>query len=328
VETQGVIAFDLIAVRMLVDALEPLDVPGVEAPLTGENVLAQIKAAWARPAEGVTIEQDAREWWRRRKDFMPALVQAAVRRLFAGDVDFVRLGRAVWQAANEKHILIYLDDPSAQEAIVALGWDGGLRPGGHDYLAVFDTNVGYNKVNAVVTREMDYTVAWEDDAWMGRLVLTYTHPIQIDLEACIHRPKYGRTYEDMTRRCYWDYVRVYVPEGSRLIRAEGLDPVTVQEMPGEEGSWVVAGLFVMRPGTTRVVQLTYRLPDRVAKDGIYRLRVQKQPGIVEVRLRLSFIGPPGTIWRTADGQRGDRFRREAALRRDITWEVYRLASPE
>ncbi|MCD6289503.1 MAG: DUF4012 domain-containing protein [Anaerolineae bacterium] len=323
VETYGVIAFDLPAVQQIVAALAPLRVPGVKEPLTGDNVLGQIKAAWEQPAEGLTIDRDWKAWWRKRKSFMPALVQAAMQRLTSGDVDWVRLAMAVRQAADERHILIYLDQPVAQEAITALGWDGGLHPGDHDYLAVIDANVGYNKVNAAVTRRMDYSVAYRDGGWIAHLTLTYTHSLTASLTTCVHRAVYGHTYEDMVRRCYWDYVRVYVPDGSHLIEADGLEPQSVREEPGEQGTWVIAGHFVMRPGTEHVVRFTYQLPDRVVSGGRYELRVQKQPGLVSLPFRLDFTGPPDTVWVLADGEPGQHLRRDLILRRDITLRIQR-----
>jgi hypothetical protein len=323
-QTNGVIALDLTAVQQLVAALGPLQVAGIEEPVTGDNVLAQIKAAWEQPAEGVTIEQNAREWWQRRKDFMTILAQAIVRRLNTGEVDLIQVGQAIWQAATEKHVLIYLDDPAAQEAITALGWDGGLHPSGQDFLAVFDSNVGYNKVNAVVTRQMDYTVAWEEDGWVAHLVLTYTHPIHVDLNDCILQPDYGRTYDDMIRRCYWNYVRIYVPEGVQWLEAKGLDVTSLEMSPGERGTQVISGLFVMPPGTTHVVRFSYRLPSSVAEGDTYRLWIQKQPGTSAFPFRFTFIAPPGTAWVMDEGQAEVRLALEGSLRRDTALEVRRV----
>lgn len=323
-ETDGVIALDPAAVQQLVAALGSIQVADAEEPITKDNVLARMKAAWEQPAEGVTIEQNAREWWRRRKDFMPVLAQAIVQRLSAGDVDLVRVGEAIRQAAAEKHLLIYLNDPMAQEAITALGWDGGLHSGDRDFLAVFDSNVGYTKVNAVVTRQMDYTVAWEADGWIAHLVLTYTHPVRVDLDTCELRPGYGRTYDDLTRRCYWNYVRVYVSEGAQLLRTEGLDAASLETGPGEQGTQVIAGLFVMPPSTTHVVRLTYRLPSSVAEGGTYQLRVQKQPGTPAFPLRFTFIAPPDTTWAMGEGQMGTRLALEGQLRGDIILEARRV----
>lgn len=308
----GVVAIDLHAVRLLVGALGPLDVPGVAEAVTGDNVLAHIKAAWDQPAEGVTIEENAREWWRHRKDFMPALASAALSRLEAGDVDWRRLAWALWQAAKEKHVLIYVEDPAAQQAIERLGWDGGLHPGDGDYLAVFDTNVGFNKVNAAVTREMAYRLGREGDRWLGRLTITYTHPVQVFLEDCVHRPEYGRTYEDMVRRCYWNYVRVYVPSSAELIEARGLEEESISVEPGEKDLTVIAGHFVMRPGSQHVVNLLYRLPDEVFSDGRYRLQMQSQPGMV---------GVPVIVELVPDDEDKRVWRQRAVLRSDWSWEL-------
>ncbi|MCS7222327.1 MAG: DUF4012 domain-containing protein [Anaerolineae bacterium] len=323
-EADGVIALDLAAVQLLVAALDPLQVPGIEEPVTENNVLAQIKAAWEQPTEGLTIEQDAGEWWLRRKDFMMILAQAIIQRLGTGDLDLLQVGRALWQAAAEKHLLIYLDDPVAQEAIVALGWDGGLHPGDRDFLAVFDSNVGYNKVNAVVTRQMDYTVAWETDSWAAYLVLTYTHPVRTDLDTCELRVEYGHTYDDLTQRCYWNYVRVYVPEGAQLLQAEGLDVSSLEVGLGEQSAQVIAGLFVMPPGTTHVVRLSYRLPSSVAEGDIYRLRIQKQPGTPAFPLRFTLIAPPNTTWTMGKGQANARLSLEDTLRQDTILEAHRV----
>ena len=61
-----------------------------------------------------------------------------------------------------------------------LGW--GLQPEpGADFLAVVDTNMGYNKVDAVVERSLGYTVTWPDgpdQPAMATVTFTYTHPIR------------------------------------------------------------------------------------------------------------------------------------------------------
>ncbi len=319
ITVDGVVAVDLFAVRALVAAMAPLSVPDVEVPITGENVIAQIKAAWDEPVEGVTIEQNIGEWIRRRKEFMPTLVQAMMERVAAGEVDLRRLGSALARAAAEKHVLVYLDHAAAQAAISAIGWDGSIQPGTQDYLAIYDTNFGYNKVNALVTRQTDYQVAWEQEGWTARLTLTYTHPAPATTEPCKHESVYGHTYDDLTRRCYWDYLRVYAPAGSHLLAAEGLEAVEVEE--GEAGATVIAGEFVLPPGAAHTVRLVYRLPDAVVQEGIYRLRVQKQPGIAAMPLRVALRGPAGSLWVSKDGQRGEQIVFEEQLSQDRAWSA-------
>lgn len=319
IAVDGVVAVDLFAVRALVAALAPLSVPDVEVPITGDNVIAQIKAAWDEPVEGVTIEQNIGEWFRRRKDFMPTLVQAMIERVAAGEVDLRRLGSALMSAAAEKHLLIYLDHAAAQAVISAIGWDGSIQPGTQDYLAIYDTNFGYNKVNALVTRRTDYQVAWEQEGWTARLTLTYTHPAPATAEPCKHESVYGHTYDDLTRRCYWDYLRVYTPAGSQLLASEGLEAVEVEE--GEAGATMIAGEFVLPPGAAHTVRLVYRLPGDVVQDGVYRLRIQKQPGTAAMPLRVALRGQPGSLWVSEDGQRGEEIVFEELLSQDRAWSA-------
>ena len=319
IAVDGVVAVDLFAVRALVAALAPLSVPGREIPITGDNVIAQMRAAWDEPVEGVTIEQNIGEWVRRRKEFMPTLVQAMMARVAAGEVDLRRLGSALTRAAVEKHLLVYLDHPAAQVVISTIGWDGSIQPGAQDYLAIYDTNFGYNKVNALVTRQTDYRVAWEQAGWTAHLTLTYTHPAPATAGPCKHESVYGQTYDDLTRRCYWDYLRVYAPAGSQVLAAEGLEAVEVEE--GEAGATVIAGEFVLPPGTSHSVRLVYRLPDAVVQEGVYRLRIQKQPGIAAMPLRVALRGQPGSLWVGEDGQRGEEIAFEALLSQDSTWSA-------
>jgi hypothetical protein len=321
--TDGVIALDIFAAQIFVAALQPLTVAGIDIPITSENVVAQIKAAWDKPVSGTTIETNWGEWFKHRKDFMPVLLQAALERISQGDVDLARLGRSLWEATAQKHLLVYLNAQAAQNVVAAMGWDGSVSPGSQDFLAVFDANVGYNKVNAVVTRQTDYAVAWEDGHWLARLTLTYTHPVQAKLDTCIQLG-YGRTYEDMTQRCYWDYVRVYIPAGSQAIQVEGLDPTTVEIGAGEGDATMIAGQFVLPPATTQAVRVTYQLPPSVIEGDTYRLRIQKEPGIGAWPLRLTFTGPAGTIW-AADGQPpAISLRHEGTLDGDMTWSTQQM----
>ena len=67
---------------------------------------------------------------------------------------------------------------------------------------------------------------------------------------------------------------MYVPKGSELITAEGLEKT---ENPYEDlGRTVFAGFFKLRPEGVSKVTLKYKLPFKVSKE--YKLLIQKQPG--------------------------------------------------
>ncbi|NJN81540.1 MAG: DUF4012 domain-containing protein [Caldilineaceae bacterium] len=91
IAVDGVLSIDLRAVELLVDALSPLDVKGADVPITGDNLIEQIKEFWHRPIDtDVTIESSGGDWWEQRKDFMPALAEAALARLKMVDTTICR----------------------------------------------------------------------------------------------------------------------------------------------------------------------------------------------------------------------------------------------
>ncbi|MCL6482540.1 MAG: hypothetical protein K6U02_12550, partial [Firmicutes bacterium] len=87
-----------------------------------------------------------------------------------------------------------------------LGWDGALKPEpGADYVALVDSNMGYNKVDAVLERSMRYQVTWPDgpDApALATLAVTYRHPLKVEGHVCDPSSNYGLVYTDMIERCY------------------------------------------------------------------------------------------------------------------------------
>ena len=166
--TDGAIALDLEAVRALVGAVGPLQVPGIAEPVTGENALQWMKAAWESPA-GATAGPEAGgggdAWWTKRKDFMGELVKAALSQGAGGRRPghgcpgscALRLARRSTPAGRRRR-------PHRSAVLAQQGWDGGLRPpDASDFLLVVDSNVGFNKANMFVQQALDYRVAESAD---------------------------------------------------------------------------------------------------------------------------------------------------------------------
>ena len=279
----GVVAFDVEAVRRMIGALEPLQLPGYQEAVTTANLTAAMQAVWEAPAAAELALQDMdpsqSDWWQHRKDFMGDLAQAGRAKIEGGQADLVGLARAVYSALQEKHILISLNDLAAMAPLAELGWTGAVQPGDGDSLLVVDTNVGWNKVNSLVERSTVYTITPQADGSAEAILeLTYRHQGTQTDQPCIHEPRYGDTYADMAQRCYFNYLRVFVPEGSRLLAAEGVRPDTASTLPGENGTTILTGYIELPPGQTGQVRLRYELPAGTVANDSYHLRLQKQPG--------------------------------------------------
>lgn len=314
VEAQGVITLDLNALQLLVQAVGPLVVEGVDTPVTGDNVLRVIQASWN---EGGV--DSGREWWLHRKDFMGEITRALMARLSESrEVHLLDLAQALKRALDEKHLLLYIHEPRAAALLRERNWDGALPApaAGQDWLMVVDTNVGFNKVDANIDRSLHYRVDLTDPAAPGAtLTVSYRHRSRRPVGDCVQEAYYGDAYEDMMERCYWDYVRAYVPAGSHL--REGPEPAlppgsllanSGRDVPSPpvsptlvEGAWSVwAAFFDLPTMEERTLTWSYALPagtvSQVAGDDemvTYHLHVQKQPGTGAVPLRLEIVLPPG-----------------------------------
>jgi hypothetical protein len=332
VQADGVIALDLTALEWLVDALGPIPLPDGDQSLTGDNLVRLLQAQWENPEGGPALEGrwDA-EWWQHRKDFMGEIAGAALDKLLAAPsgagqvasgLDLVALARTLSRSLDEKHLLLYFTDPQAGTLLRARNWDGALSvpPLPMDALLVVDTNVGFNKVDPNVARTMHYALdLGAADGPEARLTVTYQNHSTRAVDGCVQEAWYGDSYTDMMDRCYWNYMRVYVPAGSQLLEGPDLAlppgsllaqssdlalPATIS--PTLAGSnWTVwAAFFDVAPGADRSLAYHYRLPSSVLEptpEGLvqYRLRVQKQPGTRAVPLQLEVRLPPGAELVTA-----------------------------
>jgi hypothetical protein len=290
--TDGAIALDLEAVRLLVAALEPLQVAGVDQPVTGDNVIEWMKRAWQAPQEGGGTVQEAKtsDWWANRKNFMGDLMAATLAKVQGGGgLNPVALGRALLAMLEGRHLQVAVDDPALARVLAGQGWDGALRPPAEsDFLAVVDSNVGFNKANAAVQQQIDYRVEPAGDGLMATLTLTYTHTAPAGSEPiCDRTPRYGDSYDALIQRCYWEYLRVYAPGGSELLAAEGINHAATE--PGERGTTLFTGDFALRPGDQQTVTLSYRLPASVPVKP-YRLAVRKQAGTLALPLQVEVGG--------------------------------------
>lgn len=295
VELSGIITVDLHAVELLIGALAPLTIASVTEPLTGANVLDQIKRLWAAPADGVALTAPGSdtvsvEWWLQRKNFIPALAAAVMAKVRDPQTDYVRLTQAVQAALDERSIQIWLKDPAAAAQIAMLGWDGSLQPQpSADFLALVDTNLGYNKANAVIQRQLAYSVTWPESATappLATATITYTHPLNLPGHICDLTPRYGDDYNHLVERCFYNYLRLYTPAGSELVSFTGVQPDSVKTTRGEHRTQVFGGYFILPPGETQVVQVQYRLPAHWTPE-TYTLVVQRQAGSGALPLTLT-----------------------------------------
>jgi len=305
----GVITIDLRAVELVIGALEPLNLAGSDITLTGATVIEQIKQMWAAPvqttatlvndlggeasSEQALAADDGNAWWAQRKNFIPQMAAAAFARLQNGSFDRLRMAHALQSALDERALQIWSAQPAITAELAGLGWDGGLHPlPTHDFLALIDTNMGYNKTDAVVARAITYQLQWPDGPGTPALAtatVTYQHSLATPTLDCDPRPHYGTSYNDMMARCFFNYVRLFVPAGSELLGIDGVDQDSIVSQRGEQNTTFFGAYFILQPGEAKSVSFHYRLPAFVQAQE-YTLLIQKQAGARPLPLQIDFAG--------------------------------------
>ena len=170
---------------------------------------------------------------------------------------------------NQKHILAYMHDDTAQKAIEALNFGGRIKEFDADYLHINDTNFAGAKSNMFVKHfvKQDIEVA-KDGSVVKTITIDYKNPSQPS-----NCGVGGLCLNGELR----NWLRIYVPKGSTLVEFTGVDKEVGTETKEDLGKTVFNGFLTVRPLGSGHVVVKYQLPDKMsAKE--YRLLIQKQPG--------------------------------------------------
>ncbi len=222
----------------------------------------------------------------KRKEIIGELTARILDR--AGDFSFEQwrqLSGIFYAYVREKHILVYVNDPHLQEIARNVGITGDILQTDGDYFMVIDSNMRSQKTDAVMKKEISYTLYTNEkgDA-IGRLKLTYTNT---------EPPSWKTT-------TYNDWVRIYVPDGSVFLDAIGVSKneysgvVEPVEQSRDHGKTVFSAFFSLPSTSSRSFEIHYQLPkeiSRVMNEGGYSLFIQKQSGVSNVKSSVSLLFP-------------------------------------
>ncbi len=305
----GVIAFDQRFLVMLLEAIGPVQVEGAAAPITADNVVEYMRQAKVRSPE----EAHAPDW--NPKAFIGQIAKAVLTELDGDrDHDWQAIARVLVQALDEHHLLVQFDDPTVSGLIAGRGWDNtvqALQDG--DFLMVTDTNVGFNKTNAVVEMSLAYDVDLTASQ-SPQSTLTVLHKNNASADVPCLQWNDGQIPDEKSYpidRCYWAYMRVYKPAGTELLDAtpqaisgHGCGPAgecrrgwmcSTKSCPGSRPSgpcWSCRAASRFPPASILPCPPQRSRPGRAGLSS-YHLKVHKQPGTLAVPLTLRIHLPGG-----------------------------------
>ena len=195
-----------------------------------------------------------------RKKIIGPLMNSILANAFGQPKDKLpALFEAVFKSLTEKHVLFYMFEGSAQEAVESFKIAGRIEEAEGDYIHINDANLGGRKSNLYITQEVLQEYSISQGNIEKTVTITYKNP---------------EDYDGWLNSVLPNWVRVYVPKGSELISFEGLEE---KASPYEEfGKTVFAGYFQLRPQGVVKLTLKYKLPFKAGKS--LNVFIQKQPG--------------------------------------------------
>ena len=267
-DIDGIISIDTNLLSGLVGLLQPVEVPGF-GNFTAEpdprcdgcpQVIYELEDIATRPVGYVRDD---------RKAFLAPMMQTILLKAYGAPSQvWPTLFKTVIESVQQKHVLFYFFDETAQAAVEKAGFAGRIEDFDGDYLHINDANFGGAKSNLFITEEIEDKITVTDSGVEHALTVTYKNPApasNCNLEA-------GQLCLNGT---YRDFVRFYLPEGTELTDSVGFQEGSV-ETSQDLGKTVVEGFFTLQPKSQAKLKLNYTVPYQ--PEGDYQLLIQKQPG--------------------------------------------------
>jgi hypothetical protein len=310
-QVDGVIALDVTFLESLLQITGPIYLPDYQDTVTVDNLylLTQERA-----------ESDFFPGSHAKKDYLAALTATMLHQFTSGSqVSWLALMQAVDQGLQQKHLLISSFDPQIEPRLSRLNWDGHLPTLAadsytssqvlgsassqySDQLLLVEANLGVNKANHFVTRQLSHTLdLTSDQSILETLTLQYQNSSQ------------PQTWPGGP---YKNYLRLYLPLQAKISSVTVEDPLTRQsqilassdlDLSVEHSLQVVGFFFVVPPDSRRFVNLSYTLPRRASlssasssgsnpsTDFTYQLRLIKQPGTLADPYQLAILYPDSLV---------------------------------
>ena len=196
---------------------------------------------------------------------------------------------------SQRLLLAWFKDADDEHSSPRGGFGGAVRQDAGDYLYPVDSNVApASKINAIATRSLHLDVAI-DPLGNARdtLDVTWDNPIDTAL---------GTPYRELPAledlRILGMYFRLLAPERSRVESVSGgsFVKLTAPAVVAEEAGRAVIGTYLMVPPGTTSLRYVWTSPYAADADetgGVYRLTIQKQPGLLPGPLTLTIHVPDG-----------------------------------
>jgi hypothetical protein len=200
--TDGVITFTPTLMQKLLEITGPIEMPEYGVTLDADNFieLTQYK---------VEVDYDKKE--NKPKKILADLAPIVLEKLFSNkDLKSISKTADVFLSSlEEKHMLLYSQNRELESIISEQGWSGEVLNSSKDYLSVINTNINGFKTDAVIEEKIEHIASLQSDGSV------------IDTVTITRKHTGGKSDYEWLNKVNANYMRVYVPLGSKLLEASG-----------------------------------------------------------------------------------------------------------
>jgi hypothetical protein len=215
----GIAAVNLDLMEKWVAVFGEVEVTTYGVKVTKENLYALAQTYAETRTEGEKTQ---------KRGFLGALGTALMERTrAAGWQEMVKIGKVIWEELKKGQVLVWVKDPEVQAELRKLGWTGNLTgswAGAGDLVYVVDTNLGANKSDCCIVRQLQQEV--EGNGEKQRVRLTISRQNNNPYESPKPPFSFGGRYVD--------YVRVIIPSGATELKRVTVKGKELREMAETE----------------------------------------------------------------------------------------------
>ncbi len=286
----GVMVIDPYAVAALLEITGPIEVEGLDEPLTADNA-----ARYLLHEQYLDYADDNQE----RRDVLGAASSAMFQALLSTSLPGpAELGRVLGPLTDQGRLLFHSFDPAEQALFERLGMSGRfVTPAdlSGDFVSLRTANSGANKLDWFLHRSLGYEATYDPST--GLVEATATIELRNDSPSG-GLPRYIigniRNEPPGTNTMY---LSLYSPLGFESATLDG-NPVGI-EVQSELGANTYSRLVSVAPGSTTTLQLKLRGVLNTGAD--YRLSVLNQPMVNDDQLSVT-VRPATDDWHVAEAR--------------------------
>lgn len=236
-----------------------------------------------------------------KANIMGALVKAMITKIKTLNTKkSLLLLKVIYKNLKNNQILLYSTDLKLQTIFNQLGWDGSVKPlvleqgQINDYFYLNEANLGANKANLYVTRQISKEVSFLHDSQIvgNRTTIVFTNASKYFTPV-----KPGFWGGD-----YYAYLRIYLPISILDLSVESggekLEEKDLTRERIEKQNLLQVGFWLKVPAKSeKKILVSFSLPlNGFDEKANYSLRVVKQPGIEKLPFSLQITKEKSTLF--------------------------------